>query len=135
MGRKSLDALRRRAGSFDWGRAIEFEDIRGEVAITGVGESPYSGPSGRDAKAMALEAVANAITDAGLKPDEVDGLMVTNNVADGETVLGAPAIPINEMKRQVVHIQRLPALKQQVKRLEKRLAELEEQLKAANPTP
>lgn len=82
MRRKSLDALRRRAGSFDWGRGIEFEDISGEVAITGVGESPYSGPSGRDAKAMALEAVANAITDAGLKPEEIDGLMVTNNVAD-----------------------------------------------------
>ena len=56
---------------------------------------------------------------------------VTNNVPDGETMLGAPAIPITEMKRQLVHIQRLPELKQQVKQLEKQLAELKVQLDAA----
>jgi len=55
---------------------------------------------------------------------------VTNSVPAGETVLGAPAIPITEMKRQVVHIQRLPELKAQVKRLEKRIAEIEARLSA-----
>jgi UDP-3-O-[3-hydroxymyristoyl] glucosamine N-acyltransferase len=53
---------------------------------------------------------------------------VTNNVPDGETMLGAPAIPITEMKRQVIHLQRLPELKQQVKQLQKQLAELEKRL-------
>ena len=31
--------------------------------------------SGRDPQAMAAEAVANALADAGLQPDQVDGLM------------------------------------------------------------
>jgi UDP-3-O-[3-hydroxymyristoyl] glucosamine N-acyltransferase len=55
---------------------------------------------------------------------------VTNSVPPGETVLGAPAIPITEMKRQLVHIQRLPELKQQVKQLQKQIAELEARLGA-----
>ncbi|MFQ5805214.1 MAG: UDP-3-O-(3-hydroxymyristoyl)glucosamine N-acyltransferase [Phycisphaerae bacterium] len=54
---------------------------------------------------------------------------VTNNVPDGETVLGAPAVPITEMKRRVAHVGRLPELKEQVKRLEKQLAELQAKLK------
>ncbi len=55
---------------------------------------------------------------------------VTNNVPDGETVLGQPAIPINEMKRQVVHVAHLPELRRAVKDLDRRLAELEARLKA-----
>ncbi len=55
---------------------------------------------------------------------------VTNDVPAGETYLGAPAAPITEMKRQFVHIQRLPELKQQVKKLQKRIAELEARLSA-----
>lgn len=54
---------------------------------------------------------------------------VTNSVPDGETVLGAPAIPIRDMKRQVVYLQRLPDLSDTIKRLEKQVAELEQQLK------
>lgn len=57
---------------------------------------------------------------------------VTNNVNDGETVLGAPAIPIHDKKRELVYIARLPDLTETVKRLEKRIAELEGRLKAAN---
>ena len=57
---------------------------------------------------------------------------VTNDVPAGETYLGAPAAPITEMKRQFVHIQRLPELKQQVKKLQKRIAELEARLSAAS---
>jgi UDP-3-O-[3-hydroxymyristoyl] glucosamine N-acyltransferase len=49
---------------------------------------------------------------------------VTNHVPDGETVLGAPAIPIHDMKRQVAHMARLPELSKRVKALEKELAEL-----------
>lgn len=59
---------------------------------------------------------------------------VTNNVPDHETVLGAPAIPIREMRRQVVHIQRLPNLADRVKRLEKELSELRSRLGEDAPT-
>ncbi len=82
MGVQSIGQLRQRAGSFDWGSAYEIPDVRGEVAIAGVGESEYSGPSGRTAKEMALVAVAKAIADAGLAPSDIDGLMSTANVAD-----------------------------------------------------
>lgn len=53
---------------------------------------------------------------------------VTSSVPEGETVLGQPAIPIREKKRQVAYIQRLPELSKQVKRLEKELAELRSRL-------
>jgi len=82
MGVQSTAQLRQRAGSFDWGRAYEIADVRGRVAIAGVGESEYSGPSGRTAKEMALVAVEKAIADAGLVPADIDGLMSTANVAD-----------------------------------------------------
>jgi UDP-3-O-[3-hydroxymyristoyl] glucosamine N-acyltransferase len=52
---------------------------------------------------------------------------VTHNVPDGETVLGQPAIPIREMRRQVVYIQRLPELNETVKRLEKEVAQLRQE--------
>jgi UDP-3-O-[3-hydroxymyristoyl] glucosamine N-acyltransferase len=58
---------------------------------------------------------------------------VTHSVADGETVLGAPAIPIHDMKRQLAYVARLPELKEAVKRLEKRIAELEKQLEVKIP--
>lgn len=77
MAGKSLSELQQRAGRFDWGQSIPLDDIRGDVALVGIGETAYSGPSGRDAKSMALEAIANAMADAGLKPDQVDGLMVS----------------------------------------------------------
>jgi UDP-3-O-[3-hydroxymyristoyl] glucosamine N-acyltransferase len=58
---------------------------------------------------------------------------VTRSVADGETVLGAPAIPIHDMRRQVAHVAHLPDLKEAVKRLERRVAELEAQLEIKTP--
>jgi UDP-3-O-[3-hydroxymyristoyl] glucosamine N-acyltransferase len=53
---------------------------------------------------------------------------VTNSVPDGETVLGQPAIPIHDKKREVVYIARLPDLNETVKRLERQVAELEKRL-------
>jgi len=50
---------------------------------------------------------------------------VINNVPDGETVLGQPAIPIQDMKRQVAYVMKLPELNKTVRQLEKRIAELE----------
>ena len=82
MSRQSLTSLQQRTGTFDWGQALALDDIHGEVAIIGVGETAYSGPSQRDCKAMALEAVSAAIDDAGLTPAEVDGLMVHFAIAD-----------------------------------------------------
>jgi len=55
---------------------------------------------------------------------------VTSDIPDGATVLGQPAIPIAEMRRQIVHAQRLPELRDTVKKLEKRIAELERRLES-----
>ena len=59
----------------NWGKGTEFDDIAGQVAIVGIGESEYSGASGRDCKGIAAEAVERAVTDAGLKPEDIDGVM------------------------------------------------------------
>lgn len=58
-----------------WASLTPFEDVRGEVAIVGVGEAEHTPASGRDPVAMGLAAIEAALADAGLKPDEVDGLM------------------------------------------------------------
>ncbi|MGE0479036.1 MAG: UDP-3-O-(3-hydroxymyristoyl)glucosamine N-acyltransferase [Phycisphaerae bacterium] len=55
---------------------------------------------------------------------------VTNDVPGGETYLGQPAIPIGEMRRQVAYVRRLPDMNDTLRKLEKRLAELESQLAA-----
>ena len=73
---QSIAQLRDRSGRFDWGAATELRDIRGEVAIVGIGETAYSGPSDRHATTLGLEAIEKAIADAGLEPAQVDGLMM-----------------------------------------------------------
>ena len=59
---------------------------------------------------------------------------VINSVPDGETVLGQPAIPIRDMKRQVAYTMRLPELNETVKRLEKELADLRKRLQEREAT-
>jgi UDP-3-O-[3-hydroxymyristoyl] glucosamine N-acyltransferase len=54
---------------------------------------------------------------------------VVNDVPDNETYLGQPAIPIADMRRQVVYVQRLPEMAKSQKALEARVAALEEKLK------
>jgi acetyl-CoA acetyltransferase len=49
--------------------------IRDRYCIVGVGETEYSKSSGRSTRALAVEAVRHAIADAGLAPDEVDGML------------------------------------------------------------
>jgi acetyl-CoA acetyltransferase len=49
--------------------------MRSEVAITGVGESDHTGVSNRTTKEIAAQAVERAITDAGLTPADIDGIM------------------------------------------------------------
>lgn len=79
---QSIDPLRRRSRTPDWGESTALEDVSGQTAIVGVGETAYSGASGRGAKAMALEAVERAIADAGLAPKDIDGLMVGFGIED-----------------------------------------------------
>jgi len=52
---------------------------------------------------------------------------VTNDVEAGLTMLGQPAVPINECKRQVAIVQRLPQLKNEIKRLRQDLDRLMKQ--------
>jgi acetyl-CoA acetyltransferase len=61
----------------DWGFASELEDVSGEVAIAGVGESDHTKASGRTPTAIAAQAIERALADAGLEPDDVDGIMYT----------------------------------------------------------
>ena len=58
----------------DWGHAVELDDIARQVAIVGIGETAFTKASGRTATAIGAEAAERAITDAGLTPDQVDGL-------------------------------------------------------------
>lgn len=55
---------------------------------------------------------------------------VTNSIEPGITVLGAPAVPIQECKRQIAALQKLPQLKKEVQRLRIQLASLLERFGA-----
>ena len=61
-------------GSTDWGAATALDDIRGRVAIVGIGETAYTKASGRTAREIGAEAAERAIADAGLEPSDIDGL-------------------------------------------------------------
>lgn len=61
----------------DWGYAEPLENVSGEVAIVGVGEASYSKASGRTSREIAADAVEKAISDAGLEPDDVDGITLS----------------------------------------------------------
>jgi acetyl-CoA acetyltransferase len=63
-----------------WGRAESLEDIGGEVAIVGVGESEHTRASGRTPADIVGEAVDRALADAGLAPTDVDGIMCVPRV-------------------------------------------------------
>jgi acetyl-CoA acetyltransferase len=49
--------------------------LRDKYAIVGVGETEYMRGSGRTTRALATWAVRNAITDAGLRPTDIDGML------------------------------------------------------------
>ena len=49
--------------------------LKDKYAIVGVGETEYSRASGRSTRAMGVEAIRNAIYDAGLTPQDVDGML------------------------------------------------------------
>jgi 3-oxoacyl-[acyl-carrier-protein] synthase III len=50
-------------------------NLRDKFCIVGVEDTEYSRGSGRTTRALAVEAVRHAMGDAGLSPQEVDGLM------------------------------------------------------------
>jgi len=50
---------------------------------------------------------------------------VANDIPDGATVLGSPAIEANKAKRVYASIQHLPEMRKSIRQLEKRLGELE----------
>jgi acetyl-CoA acetyltransferase len=62
------------AAAPDWGHANELDDVRGRVAIAGIGETAYTKASGRTAREIGAEACERAIADAGLEPEDIDGL-------------------------------------------------------------
>lgn len=53
---------------------------------------------------------------------------VSNTVEPGTTVLGQPAVPINDCKRQVAVVQRLPELKNEVKKLRREIDALKRKI-------
>ena len=63
-----------------WGSATPLDDVSGQVALVGVGEADHSGASGRDAVAIGAQAVERALTDAGIAPHEVDGLLYRGGI-------------------------------------------------------
>jgi acetyl-CoA acetyltransferase len=59
----------------DWGWATEYDDVSGQVAICGVGESDHTKASGRTPTEIIAQAVERTLDDAGLRPEDIDGLM------------------------------------------------------------
>lgn len=53
---------------------------------------------------------------------------VTNSVEPGVTVLGQPAVPINDCRRQMATMQRLPEMKNEIRRLRQDLDRLRKQI-------
>jgi UDP-3-O-[3-hydroxymyristoyl] glucosamine N-acyltransferase len=49
---------------------------------------------------------------------------VMRDIGDGETVLGIPAAPDKQAKRQIIAVQHLPELLRRMRELEKQVAEL-----------
>lgn len=72
------------------------ETLKNKAAIVGIGHTEYSRDSGRSEMSLAVEAIRNAIADAGLKPSDIDGIakygMDNNSEIDIAGNLGIPAL-------------------------------------------
>ena len=71
-----------RFSGVDWGHASDLDDVRGQVAIAGIGETAYTKASGRTAREIGAEAAEKAIADAGLEPADIDGITWSGAFAD-----------------------------------------------------
>jgi acetyl-CoA acetyltransferase len=60
-----------------------------KYCIVGLGQTPFMRPSNRTTLSMACEAIRNAIDDAGLRPDEVDGMTSYQGGAGGDSTYAA----------------------------------------------
>ena len=50
-------------------------NLKDKYSIVGVGETDFSRGSGRSTRALAIEAIRNAVADAGLKMQDIDGML------------------------------------------------------------
>lgn len=70
--------------------------LRDRAAIVGIGQTEFSKESGRTELQLACESVAAALTDAGLTPDDVDGLVTftldTSEEMEVARNLGIPSL-------------------------------------------
>src|SRR6201993_865385 len=71
--------------------------LPGKAAIVGIGATDFSKNSGRSELRLAAEAVLDALDDAGLTPDDVDG-MVTFTMDSNTEVAIARATGIGDLK-------------------------------------
>ncbi len=71
--------------------------LRDRYGIVGVGETEYSRASGRSTRALGVEAVRKAIADAGLRRDEVDGMLSyhSNDSTPSTTIAGDLGLRLN----------------------------------------
>ena len=70
------------------------ESLKDQAAIVGIGETVYTRDSGRSELSMAVEAAKTAISDAGLEPKDIDGIVkfTADSTPQGELAacLGIP---------------------------------------------
>lgn len=62
------------------GTASGGKQLRGRIAITGIGESGFSDAGGVSADRLVYNACLEAIEDAGLTPSDIDGVVVENSM-------------------------------------------------------
>ncbi len=72
----------------------EGRGLRDRYAIVGIGETEYSKASRRTTRAMAVEAVRNAMIDAGLRGSDVDGMLSYQNNDSTSAAWVAPDLGI-----------------------------------------
>jgi acetyl-CoA acetyltransferase len=65
----------------------------GTAAITGVGETEFSGNSGRSTTRLAVEAIASAAADAGIDPALIDGVVPYPDGPTAEDVISVFGLP------------------------------------------
>jgi acetyl-CoA acetyltransferase len=75
--------------------AVEGREVRDQVAIVGLGQTDYSRESGRSELRLAVEAIHAAVADAGLRVEDIDGIVKysVDSSGDPPTVAAALGLP------------------------------------------